>query len=269
MEEFIDVLRPAASEKSAARNQLLVPVLLASLTCIHLESLILKKDTELWYIQRETGLYANAPDQDPRILEQLDLGQIIRKLTSLSDTYSRALALVGTLYRILEPVTEIFEEQNQDTPAYETIRDAIQITSQTLRGSQQFIERVHSSTQSQIQTIYQLTNQGDNRLNLQMAKRTSEDSANMRVIAIVTLVFLPGTFTATLFSTTFFSFKQEGSPSVVSSWLWLYWVITVVLTCAVLLTWRNMTSGKWTRKRLYGDQGGKEDLEAAAAKKGK
>jgi len=44
--------------------------------------------------------------------------------------------------------------------------------------------------------IYHLTNQNDNRLNAQIAKQASEDSANMRVIAIVTLAFLPGTFTA-------------------------------------------------------------------------
>ena len=58
----------------------------------------------------------------------------------------------------------------------------------------------------------------------------------MRIIAAVTLVFLPGTFTATLFSTTFFNFQNQTS-NVVSWWLWLYFVVTVVLTLAVLVGW--------------------------------
>jgi hypothetical protein len=59
----------------------------------------------------------------------------------------------------------------------------------------------------------------------------------MRIIAAVTLVFLPGTFTATLFGTMFFSFSNKSTSRVVSWWIWLYFVVTVVLTLTVLIGW--------------------------------
>ena len=78
--------------------------------------------------------------------------------------------------------------------------------------------------------------QRDNKLNIETAKAARRDSNAMRIIAAVTLVFLPGTFTATLFSTTFFNFQYQSSR-IVSWWLWLYFVVTVVLTLAVVAGW--------------------------------
>jgi hypothetical protein len=60
----------------------------------------------------------------------------------------------------------------------------------------------------------------------------------MRVIAAITIFFLPATFTATFFSTTFFSFNADLDGKVYSGWLWLYFVVTVVLTAVVVVgTW--------------------------------
>ena len=61
----------------------------------------------------------------------------------------------------------------------------------------------------------------------------------MRVIASVTLLFLPGTFVATLFSASFWDFSPSNQGSVVSKWVWLFWTITIVLTVAVLGVWRG------------------------------
>ncbi|KAH7071317.1 hypothetical protein BKA63DRAFT_70896 [Paraphoma chrysanthemicola] len=60
----------------------------------------------------------------------------------------------------------------------------------------------------------------------------------MRVIAAITIFFLPATFTATFFSTTFFSFNEGLDGRVYSDWLWLYFVVTLVLTAVVVVgTW--------------------------------
>jgi hypothetical protein len=59
----------------------------------------------------------------------------------------------------------------------------------------------------------------------------------MRVIYIVTLIFLPGTFVATFFSTRFWDFGPSNQGSKVSHWVWLYWVVTVVLTMFVISIW--------------------------------
>lgn len=112
---------------------------------------------------------------------------------------------------------------------------------------------------------------------MEMAKLTQRDSTNMRIIAGVTLVFLPGTFTAvstfhithldrvsvasqtfnqfvnichpqTLFSTSFFGFQPRiTDPHVVSGWFWLYWVVTAPLTLFVLAAWLYVTHHENTK----------------------
>jgi hypothetical protein len=61
----------------------------------------------------------------------------------------------------------------------------------------------------------------------------------MRVIAAVTLLFLPGTFVATLFSASFWDFIPGNQGFKVSSYIWLYWLVTASVTAAVLFIWRG------------------------------
>jgi Mg2+ and Co2+ transporter CorA len=82
----------------------------------------------------------------------------------------------------------------------------------------------------------------ESRLSNRMAKASLKYGVDMQVIAAVTLLFLPGTFIATLFSTNFWNFQQDNQGRVVSKWVWLYWVVTAVLTSAVLAAWRIVSS---------------------------
>ncbi|KIW76250.1 hypothetical protein Z517_10996 [Fonsecaea pedrosoi CBS 271.37] len=66
---------------------------------------------------------------------------------------------------------------------------------------------------------------------------TRKDSTDMRIIAVVTLLFLPGTFMATLFSSGFFMFLPRDSDQVVSKWIWLYFALTGACTFVVFLAW--------------------------------
>ncbi|KAK1531890.1 hypothetical protein CPAR01_11539 [Colletotrichum paranaense] len=96
--------------------------------------------------------------------------------------------------------------------------------------------------------------QGDT--NVDIATATGRDSRQMRSIALVTMVFLPGTFFAvspsfalaslgslakakqTLFSMTFFNWSPDDAKhSVVSSYIWIYFLVTGVFTVSTLLLW--------------------------------
>ncbi|KAK4549449.1 hypothetical protein LTR36_006446 [Oleoguttula mirabilis] len=66
---------------------------------------------------------------------------------------------------------------------------------------------------------------------------TRQDSTDMRVLAGATLVFLPATFVATLFSSDFFNFQPAGQ-SLVSPWFWTYCVVTLAFTACIMLVWR-------------------------------
>ena len=80
------------------------------------------------------------------------------------------------------------------------------------------------------------------------------DNIAMKTIAILGIVFLPGTFVATLFSINMFDWGGadggDASSLAVSPNMWIYWVITVPLTVVTFLIWllwsrsENIKSGK-------------------------
>lgn len=70
----------------------------------------------------------------------------------------------------------------------------------------------------------------------------------MRIIAAVTLIFLPGTFVATVFSTGMFDWgngdptpnpnaDEGGGGKTVSRYIWVYFMLTGILTFLVLVGW--------------------------------
>ena len=83
--------------------------------------------------------------------------------------------------------------------------------------------------------------------------RAWRDGVNTRIMTIVTMLTLPGTFTAvssvkhhhpsttditeTLFSTSFFDFQPSDQSSMVSPWVWLYVVVTIGFTLVFLAFW--------------------------------
>jgi len=66
----------------------------------------------------------------------------------------------------------------------------------------------------------------------------------MRLITAITLIFLPGTFVATFFSTTFCDFSPDNNGAKVTYWVYLYFVVTIGLTLLVLLVWRRFSALK-------------------------
>jgi amino acid permease len=82
--------------------------------------------------------------------------------------------------------------------------------------------------------VYATLQQKDNETNHRYA-------ADMRVITAITLVFLPGTFVATLFSASFWNFDPRTTGPMVSKWVWLYFFSTLALMLIVLGVWRGYT----------------------------
>jgi len=97
-------------------------------------------------------------------------------------------------------------------------------------------ESSHKLIQVQIQILYNLLAQQDNKVNIEIAAATKRDSIAMKAIAIVTMVFLPGAYIATLFSMSMFNWEATDGP-VLSHYFWVYWAVTVPVTILVLSIW--------------------------------
>lgn len=78
---------------------------------------------------------------------------------------------------------------------------------------------------------------------IRIAEDTRRDSNSMKVIAALTMVFLPLTSIATFFSTGFFHFDGKAGQLQVSSSWWLYPAVTVPLTVTIFGIWMGWM--KW------------------------
>ncbi|KAH8162992.1 hypothetical protein CIB48_g5256 [Xylaria polymorpha] len=105
-----------------------------------------------------------------------------------------------------------------------------------LTGQEHYIhttlERLHIQRQAK-----------ESKLNLEMAAQqrrlahaSKRDSTAMKTLSLLGAIFLPGTFLSSVFSMTFFNFHVSEN-SEVSQELWIYFVITIPLTLAIVGAW--------------------------------
>ncbi|GAB1316867.1 hypothetical protein MFIFM68171_07077 [Madurella fahalii] len=93
--------------------------------------------------------------------------------------------------------------------------------------------------------VLNVLGQDDSRVNIELAKdqkriaeETKRDSTSMTAIAVVTMFFLPGTFTASFFALPYFEADIERYGF---THFWIYWAVTVPLTILTLVAWTFYT----------------------------
>ena len=75
-----------------------------------------------------------------------------------------------------------------------------------------------------------------------IASASKRDSSSMKTLAAVTVVFLPGTLVASLFSMSMFDWQSQ--EDVLSPRFWIYWAVTLPLTLSTVGIWLA-----WTYRR--------------------
>ncbi|KAK5118748.1 hypothetical protein LTR85_007954 [Meristemomyces frigidus] len=100
-------------------------------------------------------------------------------------------------------------------------------------------------------TITTLIQQRNEELNLDIAESSRrmteaamQDSASMKTIAILTMVFLPGTAVASFFSMSMFDWSADDGNALATRWLWIFFVVAAPLTIAVLGIWYVLAKRK-------------------------
>ncbi|KAK5044745.1 hypothetical protein LTR84_010519 [Exophiala bonariae] len=253
------------------RDPLLLPVFLIELR-VHFFALLLEKRAlGIEGIEHSTGM-RHGFSTDPRKLalldhdrklkaKMLDFDPITQKLTGVTGTLSFCDMTFSSSKRALEVIIKMraaIGAGNQASTAGTgdpcmtgALSRRIDYLSELIEGSQAYGTVLSARTKAQVQTVYSMIGQRDNRVNIETAAASREiaedsrrvavltrkDSLDMRIIAGVTLIFLPGTFMATMFGSGFFRFLPENSTQLVSEWIWLYWTLTITITAIVLLSW--------------------------------
>ncbi|KAI0416333.1 hypothetical protein F5X98DRAFT_388098 [Xylaria grammica] len=94
------------------------------------------------------------------------------------------------------------------------------------------LEDLPQRIDSQSSVITSLLTQQDARLQYRLTLSTVEDSRGMMTLSFITIVFLPGAFVATLFSTNMFAFKSLNQEVAI------YFGLVVPLTLILLGIWK-------------------------------
>ena len=215
--------------------------------------------------------------REPLINDSLELSQSLTTIFSKLAKYKQHCSSLVDLFRTLDEASQSCLEATVEPhsimvgEATAFVRSLISHMACSAQSSKDWTEFLRQRAQGYAQTVYSLSAQRDNSLSIQLAesslqiseairsdnlamKAIAENSRiiaeeskivateslrkndAMRSIAVVTMLFLPPTFIATLFSTSFFNFQSRDGP-VVSSWIWLYILLTAVLTAVIQGLW--------------------------------
>lgn len=125
-------------------------------------------------------------------------------------------------------------------PVHRELKELLQYTINLAEGVQSHVETMRERMNLQLNVLYSITAQIDNKLSARLAANSGRDSVSMKILAVITAFFLPGTFVATLFSMSMFDWQyqsESGDGSILSDRFWIYWVVSIPLTMMTLVGW--------------------------------
>ncbi|KAL1984899.1 hypothetical protein VTN96DRAFT_8558 [Rasamsonia emersonii] len=140
-----------------------------------------------------------------------------------------------------------------DVRSHERVRDNLLCLRDFCTDRERQILTLQRRTQDFITLLYNLITGHDSATNLRIADESKKDSTSMKIIAAVTMFYLPATFVCSLFGTNLVALDTSGPAEptfVVSKMWWLYFVFAVPLTVVTMLgfvAWRRWREG---RRRL-------------------
>ncbi|KAF2797117.1 hypothetical protein K505DRAFT_322826 [Melanomma pulvis-pyrius CBS 109.77] len=192
----------------------------------------------------------------PVVAPVKDFAEIPRRLATLADagaSMTCAISMLTITFEFLGRALEDFKGFGAGCRVEEGLKAHLSFTRSKVKRMEWNNQQLKESAQAQVQLVYALLAQKDNQI-------SHRYGADMRIISAVTLIFLPGTFIATLFSASFWNFQPTNTGPIVSKWVWLYFVVTALLTLFVWSFWRGypMLKGLWRRKKNVDEEQGEK-----------
>ncbi|EXJ92173.1 hypothetical protein A1O3_00723 [Capronia epimyces CBS 606.96] len=130
--------------------------------------------------------------------------------------------------RIFDAPVEPFRHQQ--------VRDSIDYVIDSMQKQKMWFLNYKNRKDSTMSLVYNLVTQQDAANNIGLAADMKRDSTSMSAIASLTMVFLPGTFTAAILDGGIFS--SPGGSHVTVNGIWWFWLLlTLVLTLITMGSW--------------------------------
>jgi hypothetical protein len=167
-----------------------------------------------------------------------DLTKQLQIVSQNADSHiANAEVFLSTANAIQEMISRLNTVVEHKSRVQHRTADAIQYAVSSMMKQRQWFWNYKARKDSTMNLVYNLVTQQDALNNLELAAEMKKDSTSMISIAIVTMVFLPGTFTASVFSAGIFE-NTDGrglTDFTVTGLCWLWVVVTVPITVGTML----------------------------------
>lgn len=127
------------------------------------------------------------------------------------------------------------------------------------------VEKIAALLSDTLNLRHQATSDEQNGYMLQLTRSTVDDSTTIKVITVVTLVYLPFTFVATLLSMGVFGLDASNQLTV-SPQLWIFFAISIPLTLVTMLWWVWKIGRREAHSTGEYDKGWSGNLEKSGSK---
>ncbi|KAF1850219.1 uncharacterized protein K460DRAFT_390765 [Cucurbitaria berberidis CBS 394.84] len=185
------VVEKLCRTQSHAFQPELVPLCIMDLAVTQLRTFCYKTYSDFLPIREAMGI--NLYYFPAQNFQSPELTHMPQKLTALINVAAGNAAALQSTSDIIHYLGRILQAVQPPTQLVVDMRDHLAFLQQILDGTRRKNEYMRESVQGIVQMVYAVLQQKDNELNHRYG-------ADMRMVAIVTLLFLPGTFVATLFS---------------------------------------------------------------------
>ncbi|KAG8670558.1 hypothetical protein FPOAC1_009980 [Fusarium poae] len=157
-----------------------------------------------------------------------DASKLYRKLSMTLHKCSMNLAELGRRRKFEE---ELGKKLQDDLQNDSKLRVVVEIYSRMSKSRDSDIESLPGKIESQRNVLFNLITQHDSYLQARLARESLRDSKAMKTLSILTILFLPGAFIATVFSTNMFDFKSNNQQ------VRIYFAIVIPLTAVLMIGW--------------------------------
>ncbi|KAI8630492.1 hypothetical protein F5Y19DRAFT_427791 [Xylariaceae sp. FL1651] len=178
---------------------------------------------------------ADITDVDSKLLSELDnksnpddANKLYRNLSTTLHKSSMQLAELNRRRKFEEELGERVKQELQYGGELKLLASMFASMSKSQEAD---IEGLPDKIESQRNVLYSLIAQRDSYLQALLARESLHDAKAMKTLAVLTIVFLPGAFVATLFSTNKFVFQSNVQE------IWIYFVIVVPFTLLLMVSW--------------------------------
>lgn len=178
-----------------------------------------------------------------------DRSHILKLTVHLNTLYTRVLFTQGSptwnkeASQFLERVhREILRSTIAGTNNDHALSELLEYNSNVATALESVVSSLQRRMELQLNILYSFTSQGDNRINERIALNSGRDSTSMKILALISALFLPATFVATLFSMSMFQWQPNGgngdqSSQTVSDKIWIYPATAIPLTVVTVVGW--------------------------------